>query len=274
MIFHLCREPISHKTEGFPMAYYSVDENHPRYTMMHHWHPEAEFLVLRKGTFTLILDGQTVCLKEGQFALIPSGTVHSGMPQDAWYECVVFDGLSLTDMLHGSTQKKVDLLLSQIRVGDCPNYLWELTEALQKKEVGYQTKALASLFLLLNEWLLCPQGEEREEPQRKKANLIPFEKTLLFIREHYSEPITLKALAEAAGLSEKYFGEYFRNITGKTPILFLNEYRTERAAELLKRREKSITEISMECGFNDLSYFIKTFRKHYGCTPNGYRCGN
>ena len=252
------------------MAYYFVDETHPRYTMMHHWHPEAELLLLRKGSFSLTVDRQTVLLREGQFALIPPGAVHSGVPFGAGYECIVFDSLGLTAMVQGSTKGKVSRILSRMRTGESPHALLALAKALEQKEFGYQTSALASLFFLLTEWLRCP-GEE--EPQVRALPLVPFENAILYLREHYAEPVTLKMLADAAGLSEKYFGQYFRNVTGKTPIFFLNEYRTERAAELLKRGEKSVTEISMECGFNDLSYFIKTFRKHYGCTPNAYRCG-
>ena len=269
MIFHLCREPVTHKTEGFPMAYYSVDENHPRYFMMHHWHPETELLVLRKGRLTLTLDGRSIDLSEGQFALIPSGEIHSGTPERAWYECVVFDGRGLTDILQGSTKKNVNRILSTPFAGPLKKELSDLTQALSGRNTGYQTAALAALFSLLTD--LVKTAPEAVLPQRRKSRLIPFENAVLYLREHYGDPVTLKNLADAAGLSEKYFGEYFKNITGIPPVRYLNEYRAERAAEQLKRTEKSVTEIALECGFNDLSYFIKTFRKHYGIAPGNYR---
>lgn len=273
MIFHLCKESITHKTEGFPMAYYSVDENHPRYIMIHHWHPETELLLVRRGTLTLTVDGRATDLKEGQFALIPSGSVHSGIPHDAWYECVVFDGTGLTDILQGSTKKKANEILSADFSAPCPAPLLALTEALLQRESGYQTRALAALFSLLTEWISHPEHISIPTKSNEKNRLVPFERAVLFLREHYGDPITLKDLADAAELSNNYFGEYFRNITGKTPIRYLNEYRIERAAELLKRDEKSITEIALACGYNDLSYFIKTFRRHYGCAPRSYRSG-
>lgn len=269
MIFHLCREPVTHKTEGFPMAYYSVDETHPRYLMMHHWHPEAELLILRRGTMTLTLEDRTMELREGQFALIPSGEVHSGVPEKAWYECVVFDGRGLTDILQGSTKERVNQILSTPLLVGGTEELSALTNALSQRKTGYQTAALSALFALLTK--LVQTVPAAPLPQRRKSRLIPFEKAVLYLREHYGEPITLQDISSAAGLSEKYFGEYFKNITGLPPIRYLNEYRAERAAEQLKRTEKPVTEIALECGFNDLSYFIKTFRKHYGISPGNYR---
>lgn len=276
MIFHLCRESISHKTEGFPMAFYSVDESHPRYLMMHHWHPEAELLILRKGSLLLTLENRKVQLSEGQFILIPSGTVHSGIPEDAHYECVVFDGNVLSSVLQGSTKKKAAEALNHPRTDSTPPSLSRLTECLAQKEVGYQAEALSFLFSLLTEWIRTPHTDTaaHQRTELRKSRLVSFEKAVLFLQEHYREQITLKDLSEAAGLSENYFGEYFKNVTGKTPFQYLNEYRIERAAERLRGSDLSVTDISLECGFNDLSYFIKTFRKAYGISPNRYRTGN
>jgi len=274
MIFHLCREPISHKTEGFPMAYYAVDRTHPRYLMMHHWHTEPEFLLVREGRMVLTLDGRELVLRQGQFTLIPSGTVHSGVPEEARYECVVFDSTVLTAILQGSTKERALAELSQNRTGDVPQPLYRLTDCLRNKEPGYQAEALSALFSLLCDWIRNPWPSVGSSLSRAhKSRLIPFENAVLYLEEHYRDRVSLQALSDAAGLSEKYFGEYFKNVTGKTPFQYLNEYRTERAAELLSRTNESVTEVSLACGFNDLSYFVKTFRKHYGVSPGSYRKG-
>ena len=60
-------------------------------------------------------------------------------------------------------------------------------------------------------------------------------------------------------------------MTGKTPIEYLKDYRVERAARKLLGSDMPITQIAYTCGFNDLSYFIKTFKKIKGCTPKNYR---
>lgn len=60
-------------------------------------------------------------------------------------------------------------------------------------------------------------------------------------------------------------------MTHKSPMNYLNFYRIERACFQLLNSDASIIEIAMNCGFNDLSYFIKTFRKYKGITPAKYR---
>ena len=60
-------------------------------------------------------------------------------------------------------------------------------------------------------------------------------------------------------------------MTKSTPIEYLNTYRVERAARKLLNSDTSVTDISYMCGFNDLSYFIKTFKAIKGVTPAKFR---
>ncbi len=64
---------------------------------------------------------------------------------------------------------------------------------------------------------------------------------------------------------------FFKEMTNRTPIEYLVFYRIERACEELSYGEKSITEVALDCGFNDLSYFIKTFKKLKGVSPKQYQ---
>ena len=270
MIFHLCKETISHKTEGFPMAYYHVGPSHPRYVMMHHWHPETELICVEQGRLILSTDGNVTELEAGRFALIPAGTVHSGNPEDCHYRCVVFDGQMALNLLQGKTKAKGEQVLKTFTCGEITPQIEMLFRALLLHGDGYQADALSSLFGFLGERIRAlPLQNAPQTPLRSR--LIPFERAVLYIREHFQEPVTLQDLSLAAGLSEKYFGEYFKNVTGVPPVRYLNEYRLERAAELLHHEDKTVTEIAFECGFNDLSYFIKSFRRQYELSPSAYR---
>jgi len=63
---------------------------------------------------------------------------------------------------------------------------------------------------------------------------------------------------------------YFRSLTGRTPIDYLNYYRIECASEMLSTKDITIREVAISCGFNDESYFIKTFNKYKGITPKQF----
>lgn len=100
-------------------------------------------------------------------------------------------------------------------------------------------------------------------------------KTVLeYIENHYASPISLDVMAKEAGMNPKYFCRFFRSITHQTPLDYVNYYRIEQAAQMLLSSDLSVTDIGMECGFNDSSYFVKVFRKYRGVTPNQYRKTN
>ena len=63
----------------------------------------------------------------------------------------------------------------------------------------------------------------------------------------------------------------FHNTIGTTPIQYLKSFRIKKAAELLTNTDLKIVDIGIMCGFQDMSYFAKTFRNIYGCTPSKYR---
>lgn len=97
-------------------------------------------------------------------------------------------------------------------------------------------------------------------------------KTVLeYIELHYSSSITLSDLARTANMNPKYFCRFFRSITHQTPMEYVNMYRIEKAAQMLHSTRLPVTDVCMECGFNDCSNFIKVFRKYKGVTPNQYR---
>ena len=72
-------------------------------------------------------------------------------------------------------------------------------------------------------------------------------------------------------LNPKYFTKIFTQMTGKPPIQYLNSYRIEMACNMLLTTDLSITDICLNCGFNDLSYFIKTFKKEKNISPKKFR---
>jgi len=85
------------------------------------------------------------------------------------------------------------------------------------------------------------------------------------------EPLSLAQLARDAGLSSFHFLRIFRQVTGVTPHQYLVGARVRLAARLLLDTSRSVTEIAYDSGFNDLSNFMRTFRRAVGETPRDYR---
>ena len=94
---------------------------------------------------------------------------------------------------------------------------------------------------------------------------------LLYIESHYSERISIDTLAREALLSQSEALRCFHTVLNTTPSKYIQQYRLEKAAALLKKSDLTTTEIAMECGFQSSSYFIKTFRAYTGFAPRAYR---
>jgi len=94
---------------------------------------------------------------------------------------------------------------------------------------------------------------------------------LEYVEIHYSEQITLDELAKIVNMNPKYFCRFFHSITQQTPMNYVNYYRIEQATNLLNSTNLSVTEVGLECGFNDTGHFVKSFKKRKGITPKQYQ---
>ena len=126
----------------------------------------------------------------------------------------------------------------------------------------------AILGLLLRE--KAPAGGELHARERMAGDS-KMKAVLQWIEENYAEPASLEELAAVAGMNPHYFCEFFKRYTRRSPIDYLNLYRIDSACRMLKVSGCSVTEAAFSCGFNDLSYFVKTFKKYKGVTPRQYR---
>lgn len=271
MKYYSFKEKTEHITNGLSYAYYPVDKYNPKYQMMHHWHKEFELILIRKGKFTLKLDNNTKVLNEGDFAIISPGVIHGGIAEDAVYECLVFSADALK---YDKTNKRV--LPSQIIVntdfGEYSNTIKEYIDkaffSVKHRTIGFDLRFYSSI---LNIFATILENNLYTKSSERNNKFLAFENTIKFIEENYSRNITLDELAKNSNLSRKYFSEYFKKITGKGPIEYINKFRIEQACQMLIDTNLNITEIALDCGFNNLSYFIKAFKEEKNITPTKYR---
>jgi AraC-like DNA-binding protein len=94
------------------------------------------------------------------------------------------------------------------------------------------------------------------------------------IDRDYSEPLDLEVLAAEAGYSKFHFARSFADAYGETPRAYLSRRRIERAKDLLRSANLSITEICFLVGFESLGSFSALFRRLVGQSPSGYRAAN
>lgn len=271
-----------HRKQGtfdFPIAFYHVEQTHPRYRMPYHWHPECEVIRILKGNFHLTINQQIYHLHTGSIVFIQDGMLHGGIPEDCVYECLVFDMKLLLKDNH-ICKKQVEafmnheMLIHQL-LPENSTFLMQIVSdlftSMFEKYYGYEFIVQGSLYLLIGFILQQKLYSFRSNHEQQLSyRLKQVKKVLRYIEQHYAEQITLEELASIAGMNPKYFCRFFRQIIQRTPINYLNYYRIECAKEQLASTDATITEIALNCGFNDTSYFIKAFKKYMGITPKQY----
>lgn len=266
-------------TTDFPIEFYHVEEAHPQYKMPYHWHIEFEIIRILSGSFSLTIEDLYFTARTGDFVLIPASFLHAGIPDSCVYECVVFD-INMLLFRNDSCLKYLKQISSheihtRIHFTASDNLLhqtvWTMFHALAEKKSGYQLLVLGCLFQLFG---LIITGQDytsaASDTSRSHRRIQKLRQVLEYIEASYQKPITLEQLSRCAGMSPKYFCRFFHEMTHYTPMNYVNYYRIERACYQLVTTDFSITEIAYNSGFNDLSYFIKTFRKYKGITPRRY----
>lgn len=93
----------------------------------------------------------------------------------------------------------------------------------------------------------------------------------LWIEAHAAEPVSLEDAARVAGLSPFHFLRVFSAVVGATPHQYLLRQRIARAATLLSEESIPVTDVAFDCGFADLSNFVRTFRRAAGVPPREFR---
>lgn len=97
---------------------------------------------------------------------------------------------------------------------------------------------------------------------------------LSFVEQNFQNDITVEDMASFCNLNRSYFGKIFRDAVGKSPQEFLIAYRMSKAAELLRRTELAIKDISSGVGYPSQLHFSRAFKKTYGIAPREWRMVN
>ena len=265
--------------QGFPIQYYHIDQDHPRYVMETHWHNELEIIRILSGSFELFINNERHVLYKNDVAFVSCGALHRGIPCECVYECIVFDVNMLCRQSSDAAEKFI-LPIAKKQIGincllkesDDRLYcdLCALFDLLRESKDLHELYVYSLLFSVFGELYSCkyvsPAARPKLSNQEKRIS-----KLIDWIDENCSERITLDDLSRISGISKKYLCTIFKKYTSKTPINYINEIRIENACYEMTVNGKSVTEAAYGNGFDDLSYFSKLFKEHKGVSPGKYR---
>jgi len=113
------------------------------------------------------------------------------------------------------------------------------------------------------------QQVKNESLTNSNRGRLPF--VLNYINEHLTDKILVNDVCRKAYLSRNSFFKWFREQFGITPVDYINNERIKMAKQMLAENKHNIKQISLQCGFSDVNYFVRTFKKIEGITPGAYK---
>ncbi|MCI3923099.1 AraC family transcriptional regulator [Paenibacillus sp. TRM 82003] len=284
----LLKEARVHGEPVYPVSTYRITCPPDRPLLDLHWHDELEFLIMVEGEAVFRVDAADYTVRAGEAIFVNSGELHSGVVAGAepvTFCAVVFHSALFGDGVHDKVYERyifplVDktyvvpshLTPATDACRDILSLLGQLFEANESEAPMRELTTKGLLHLCVSKLLLAGGGARREgKADAGGEKLERLKRVIARIEERYEESISLGELAEVAQMSESYFCRYFKRITTKTPVEYINDYRIGRAAALLRQSNRKVMDIALDVGFSNLNYFNTVFKKRFGCTPSSFR---
>lgn len=228
------------------------------------WHENIELLFFLAGTATVYIDGRPYLAEAGQLFVINAQQLHHVASEgETRYYCMIPDrnltarcGLDTSTVRFDNCIRDEDALRLFAAAAD------ELT-ADRPYRAGAVRAAVLSLLVRL--FRHCAVPTEGAAADREHD---PVKDTVEYINAHLAEPLTLEMLAVRVNLSRYHFSRLFARHMGCTVVHFINHRRCLLARNLLCEGGYTVAEAAALSGFDNLSYFAKTFRRYIGVLPS------
>ncbi len=281
------QETKDHGNPEFPFNIYpcSIPLDFP--AVPAHWHNDMEIIYIKKGQGKIWVELTPYLVHAGDIIFIYPGQLHSiEQLSDASveYENIIFQ-LNLlmtsgTDLC--SEQFFAPLLRGKISL---PAYISRETpfykkiahcldqlDQLSGSDTPFRFLGIKSALFLLFYLLLCHFQDNA--PIRHHSRSLDNVKTIIkHVETHYQEKLSIPDMASLCGFSCSHFMKFFKQHIGMSFTSYLNDYRLTMAARMLTVSQDTVASVAEVCGFENLSYFNRLFRRKFGVTPMQYRAG-
>lgn len=243
----------------------------------YHYHPEYEIVFVKEGSGTKHVGNHIGRYRDGELILIGSNLPHSGFGLHATdpHEEIVLQVKPEILPLHLTEMEPVGLLLERSRYGisfskKTHKAISEAMYAIIEQPPAQRYLSMLHIFQVLAEAedysLLNKNIVSSASINKHRARL---QKIFTYVENFFAEDIDIEKVARLAGLSVPSFCNFFKHTTQVTFTAFVNNYRIQQACKLLQQ-DKTIAQVSFDCGFNNVTYFNKIFKSIMKRTPTAF----
>lgn len=247
----------------------------------YHWHNFYEISYICSGQAACFVDGEIYPVHQGDIVVFNAGEVHGWeMEEDIELLVLTFSKEMITGdryiddeilrFFDNLTSNFTNILNGQMEATKEIHH--SLCSAWQEWTGGEIAKnlmikaELLKILTYLNRYFV--NGEvDFEAVKQKRKELKRLDEVMKYIDAHYMEKLTVEEVASVANMSAGHFSKLFHKIMGQRYIDYIIQKRIQKAKEMLETTELTVVDIAMECGFNNIANFYRTYRKFYQKAP-------
>lgn len=251
-----------------------------RYSMSEvHYHDFYEILIQDQGEREHLVNNILYCLAPGDIMLLRPYVLHRSISSELHTRSLVY---FTEDFLTRHFSPEIcEMFFSVFQYNtlrlSAENYyrVSKLVKEMKKEDSNNNKNLffvkLAELFMiLLQEMDRLPTNS----PENKElVNTVPTVHSPIidYVHENYLILTGIQEVADTFYVTPSYLCRFFKKLTGCTLIQYINTLKLQYACELLRKTEKPVTEIALDCGFHSAMYFCKVFKSMMNITPTEYR---
>ena len=235
--------------------------HHPGYSVPVHIHEYSEIMYVAEGCMTMYLDGEKLLVDEGKVAFVFPNQAHEYTCEtDCHMWCAVFSNDFLASFYHLYPD-----VIPEDPIMDTSE-AFGIIDALQNTASDDIISLTGILHLLFAQLV----KKTAFSPRRAGMDAL-YNSAINYISANFRNDFTLGDMARALGYHEKYLSSELHFLTKMNFRAFLSTYRIDHAKRLLRKTERSISEIALDSGYSSINTFNRTFRNFVGMTPSEYR---
>lgn len=227
------------------------------------WHDHVEILIGTRGRGIVCLDEKKYPLCENDIVFVNSRTIHSVIPDPD----LSFDMIHINNDFCKANGLDMEALRFTEHIRD--DALLQAASALFAAD-QHQHRTLALAAAMLQFLLRLQDYRQTVPPTDGGIASTRVKQTMLYLRKHACEKLTLDGIAQVMAVNKYQLSREFKMLTGSSIFSYINILRCKEAALLLDQGH-SVSHTAYTCGFSNLSYFAKTYKKLMGEQPSQRR---
>lgn len=233
------------------------------------WHENIEILVCTRGSAHLVLDGRHFDFRPGDICIANAYCVHTSVQEENLdYHCLIIDRKFCEDNGIYTSRLFFRELIRDPETRKAFDPIVEAYSSYQEDDPfcipDIRYAVLGFLRILCRKHIIRTDRDSQRAASRERVKQV-----LEYLKANYAASLNLQDVADHVGISKYYLSREFKEFTGSTIFETINTIRCTEAKRMIEAGA-SVTEAALKSGYENLSYFTRSFKKHLGELPSSF----